>query len=86
MKWIKYQLCNRVNIGTEEEPEWHESFVGVRLPYTEKTVRLAEKEAYNGEYEIVDDGEPEPEPVPSDAERIADLEEALEMILSGVTE
>jgi hypothetical protein len=44
---------------------------------------IAEAEAYNREYTIEDDGVEE---LPTDAERIAELEEALALLLSGVTE
>ena len=53
-------------------------------PYSEEMEEAAKREAYNGEYEIIDDGQPDPPR--TDAERIAELEEALEMLLSGVTE
>ena len=56
------------------------------LPYTEENIAIAEDEAYNGEYFIEDDGQPEPEAKPTEAERIAQLEEALALLLSGVTE
>jgi hypothetical protein len=32
----------------------------VTLRYSEKNLIIAEDEAYNGEYEIIDDGKPEP--------------------------
>lgn len=44
---------------------------------------IAKAEAYNGEYTIEDDGVEE---LPTDAERIAELEEALYMLLNGVVE
>lgn len=87
MKIIKYKfLSAEINRGTEEEPNIDKVFIDVRMPYTEANEKIAKAEAYNGEYEIVDDGQPEPESKPTDAERIAELEEALEMLLSGVTE
>ena len=46
----------------------------------------AKLEAYNGEYTVADDGRPEPEAQPTPEQRIAELEQALEMLLSGVTE
>lgn len=45
MKRIKYTLANGID---------------VELPYSEKHLENAKREAYNGEYKIVDDGEPEP--------------------------
>ena len=55
----------------------------VSLGYSEENLRIAELEADNGEYTIEDDGLPE-EQTPE--QRIAELEEALELLLSGVTE
>ena len=87
MKWIKYKFLScEVNHGTEENPNIEQIFLEKSMPYTEANEEIAKAEAYNGEYEIVDDGQPEPEAQPTDAERIAELEEALEMLLSGVTE
>ena len=56
------------------------------MPWSEANEEIAKREAVNGEYTIEDDGQPEPEQPMSDAERIAQLEEALELLLSGVTE
>ena len=84
MKIIKYNLCIEVNRGTEENPDILETLHPVTMGWNETNEAIAAKEAYNGEYTIEDDGEPEPGP--TDAERIAELEEALELLLSGVTE
>ena len=54
------------------------------LPYSTEAEEIARREAYNGEYTVEDDGQPEPEP--TEEERIAQLEAALELLLSGVTE
>ena len=70
MKKIKYFFH-----GNEVEMGWNEA-----------NEEIAKLEADNGEYTIVDDGLPEPEPQLTDADRIAELESALEMLLSGVTE
>ena len=56
MQKIKYLLCQRVNIGTEEEPKYEEVLYGKKLPYSEANLELAKAEAYNGEYEVYDDG------------------------------
>lgn len=56
------------------------------IPYSEENLLIAKREALSGEYTIKDDGQPEPEVQPTDAERIAELEEALALLLSGVTE
>lgn len=76
MKVIKYQICTKVD---EEE-----ILSGVTLSWNEMNEEIAKREAYNGEYTVEDDGEPEPEATPED--RIAELEEALSLLLSGVTE
>lgn len=85
-KVIKYNLCTRVNHGTEEEPQIEEILYNVTMPLNEVNEEIAKKEAYNGEYTIDDDGQPEPEAQPTPEQRIAELEEALAMLLSGVTE
>ena len=84
MKVIKYNLRTEVNHGSEEKPDILETLHPVVMGWSEANEAIAAKEAYNGEYTVEDDGEPEPGP--TDAERIAELEEALELLLSGVTE
>lgn len=84
-KIIKYNLCTRVNHGTEEEPKWEEILSPVSMGWNEANEAIAKAEAHNGAYIIEDDGVEEiAEPTPE--ERIAELEEALELLLSGVTE
>lgn len=85
-KIIKYNLCTKVNHGTEEEPNIVEILSPVKMGWNEANEEIAKEEAYNGEYTIEDDGEPEPEPKQTPEERIAELEEALDMLLNGVTE
>ena len=80
MKYLKYDLLQSVSVdGTpvlaEKMIEWNEA-----------NEEIAKREAYNGEYTIEDDGQPEPEQPMTDAERIAQLEEALELLLSGAVE
>lgn len=60
MKVIKYNLCTRVNHGTEESPDWVDVLSPVTLGWNEANEAIARKEAYNGEYTIEDDGQPEP--------------------------
>lgn len=84
MKVIKYNICTNVNHGTEEEPPIEEILCPVIMGWNEINEEIAKKEAHNGEYTIEDDGQPEAQP--TDAERIAELEEALALLLSGVTE
>ena len=65
MKIIKYQICNRVNRGTEAEPAWEDVLYPVEIrcaaAYLEANEAVAAAEAYNGEYTVEDDGQPEPE-------------------------
>ena len=60
MKVIKYQLCAEVNHGTEDEPKIEQVFSAVTPGWSEGNEKIAKAEAYNGEYTIEDDGEPEP--------------------------
>ena len=85
MKILKYNLCTRVNHGTEEEPQIEEIFYPVTMGWNEANEEIAKREAHNGEYTIEDDGVEETHE-PTDKERIAELEEALAMLLNGVTE
>lgn len=61
MKILKYNLCNIVNHGTEEEPQIEEILTPVTMGWNEVNEEIAKREAYNGEYTIEDDGQPEPE-------------------------
>lgn len=62
MKIIKYQLCTEVNRGTKDEPQIEQVFADVTLGWSEGNEKIAKAEAYNGEYTVEDDGEPEPTP------------------------
>lgn len=70
MKTIKYKLCNRVNHGTEENPEYEDFIIGKEIHCTADNLQaneaIAQKEAYNGEYTIEDDGQPEPDTTSTD--------------------
>ena len=86
-KIFKYKiLVNEINIGTEENPEIKQIFATVTRTRSEANEEIAKREAYNGEYTPDDDGLPEPKPRQASEERITELEEALELLLSGVTE
>ena len=65
MKILKYNLCTIINHGTEEEPKIEEILSPVTMGWNEVNEEIAKKEAYNGEYTIEDDGQPDPEPTPS---------------------
>ena len=86
MKIIKYKFLScQINHGTEEEPVLEDVLLEKIIPYSAETEEFAKAEAFNGEYTIEDDGvEESTEPTPE--ERIAELEEALAMLLNGVTE
>lgn len=66
MKIIKYQLCTEVNHGTEEQPNIEQVFSEVSLGWSEANEKIAKAEAYNGEYTIEDNGEPDPAPTQLD--------------------
>lgn len=66
MKVIKYQRCTEVNHGTADEPNIEQVFSAVTLGWNEGNEKIAKAEAYNGEYTIEDDGEPEPAPTQID--------------------
>ena len=72
---IKYNLRSCVNGAEVLSP--------VTLGWNETNEEIARREAHNGEYTIEDNGL---DAQPTDAERIAELEEALALLLSVVTE
>lgn len=78
MKIIKYQLCNRVNTGAEEEPNYEDVLYPVEIHCTAKDLPANEaaalKEAYNGEYTVEDDGQPEEVTI---EDRVTALEKAV---------
>ena len=65
MKKIKYNMCTRVNHGTEENHDIKEILTPVKMGWSEANEAIAKREAHNGEYEIYDDGQPDPAEVPS---------------------
>lgn len=88
-KVISYQFVScEVNNGTEEEPILEKIILGKSITCsTQETFdaayRVATKEALPGTLDV--SGEFDEEPTTPE-ERIAELEEALEMLLNGVTE
>lgn len=92
MKILKYNLCTRVNHGTEEAPQMDEILSPVTMGWNEANEEIAKKEAHNGEYTIEDDGTEETSEPTLDnrvralEENSAEMSEALDMILSGVAE
>ncbi len=65
MKILKYNLCTRVNYGTEEAPKWENILSAVEMGWNETNEEIAKREAYNGEYTMEDDGQPDPGEMPS---------------------
>lgn len=66
MKRIKYEyLLWERNDGTEEAPDIKQHFITKDFAYHEESFEAALREAWNGEYEIYDDGQPEPVPEPT---------------------
>ena len=78
MKVIKYQLCTEVNHGTEEHPDIQQIFSEVTMSWSESNEEIAKREAYNCEYTVEDDGEPEPPPTEQEQLR-ADVDFLLAM-------
>lgn len=90
MKSIKYKFLScEVNHGTDENPNIEQIFLNKEIRCADKMLEaneeIAKAEAYNGEYTIEDDGQDDTAE-PTQEERIAELEEALDMLLNGVTE
>lgn len=88
MKIIKYQLCTEINRGTEEQPNIEQVFSGVTSRWSEGNEEIAKSEAYNGEYTIEDDGEPEPVIPPTNEELAAEnklLKAQMEMQAQNIT-
>lgn len=78
MKILKYNICTTV--------DGEEILSPVTMGWNEANEETAKRESHNGEYTIEDDGQFESEVQPTESERITELEEALELLLSGVTE
>lgn len=71
MKIIKYNfLSYRVNHGTEETPNWEDVLLPVEMTWNKANEEIAKKEAYNGEYTIEDDGQPDPTSDPTQLDRV----------------
>ena len=72
-KYIKYNLKTRINTGTEPEPVWTDApGPECSMPYSEDNLALARAEAY-GEVTVEDDGQPEPEALPSVEDTMLDM-------------
>ena len=79
MKRIKYKVSTEFNVGTEEEPQYKIFFADrAMFPVTKENIETVKAIAYNREYTIEDDGEPEPEPTEQEQLR-ADVDFLLAM-------
>lgn len=85
MKVLKYRLMTEVNHGTEEHPDIQQIFYDVSLGWSEANEELAKAEAYNGEYTIEDDGQPEPV-IPPTNEELAAENKLLKQQVSALTD
>ena len=65
MKVIKYQTQQTVVIDGVEQPLSEEYMSSVVIPYSAENEARAKAEAYNGEYEIFDNGLPDQVNTPS---------------------
>lgn len=70
MKVIRYQALGKTIVAVAKEDGTYENveqdlLYDVEHPYSEQMEELAKKEAYEGKYDIGDDGQPEPD-VPSE--------------------
>lgn len=74
MKMIKYKILTEIKLDTEESPVVEQVFNNVEICCTERNLAsveaLARKEAYNGEYTVEDDGQPEPVAKPTQLDAI----------------
>lgn len=99
MKWIKYktQVESTMERGAAEDgtPITETVLCSTMrtVPYSEENETIAKEQAYNGEYTVEDDGEEETTPSTTLENRVdtleavsAEMAEALNMILNGVTE
>ena len=69
-KIISYKfLSAEINHGTEEEPNIEQIVLDKSMGWSEANEEIAKREAYNGEYEIYDDGKEEIT-VPTQLDRI----------------
>ena len=58
MKKIRYELLQ--SIVSDEDGNETVTILEVEMPWSEASEELAKAESHNGEYEVYDDGEPEP--------------------------
>ena len=68
MKRIKFKLLQNEDAVKSDGAE--PVFVLNSKPYSDTNEQIAKAEAYNGEYTIEDDGQPEPELEPTQLDRV----------------
>lgn len=86
MKWIVYSFKSTMQIWNENEGIVDkEIVVDAKKEYSEENLEYVKTVALDGKYTIEDDGVEEVTP-PTQEEQIKELQEALELLLSGVTE
>lgn len=84
-KVIKYKfLSAEINHGTAENPDIEKVLFNVTMGWNEVNEETAKREAYNGEYTIEENSEPETKISVED--RVTELEAALTSLLDGGTE
>lgn len=67
MKILKYNLCDLVNRGTDENPMLVEVLSPVEMGWNEVNEEIAKREAYKGKYTIEEVEDPEPAPSDEDS-------------------
>lgn len=78
MKWINYKIiAGQRNAGTMDNPVMEDVISEKSMSYSEKNLAVVLREAYNGEYTVEDDGQPEPVVEPTPEERLEALEAAM---------
>ena len=65
MKWINYKINCPINTGPDEAQVWVDNLQHKTMSYSEGNLAVALSEAYNGEYTIEDDGQPDPAEEPT---------------------
>ena len=70
MKLIKYQMLQTTIIDGAEQPQSEEYMSSVTVPYSAENEEAAKREAYKGEYEIFENGIPEPLEQPTQLDRL----------------
>ena len=70
MKLIKYQTLQTTVIDGVEQPKSEEYMSSLTVAWSPEAEETAKREAYKGEYEIFDNGNPDPEEQPTQLDRI----------------